>query len=73
MTGMANSRRNWATSAIHTKMGMRMSVMPGARMFRAVTMRLMAPSSEAMPAIWRPRAQKSMPWPGEYVNEVFGA
>jgi hypothetical protein len=72
MTGMAKSSRNCATSDIHTKIGMRMRVMPGARMLRHVTIRLMAPSREAMPAICRPRLQKSMPCPGEYVSPEFG-
>ena len=36
--------------------GIFMSVMPGARMLSTVTTRLMAPASEAMPVIWRPRA-----------------
>ena len=64
MIGMAKSRRNWATSDIHTKTGMRMRLMPGARMLMTVTMRLTAPLSDAMPRIWRPKTQKSMLWPG---------
>ena len=45
MTGMANSSRNGATSVIQVKIGMRISVIPGARMLRIVTMRLTAPTS----------------------------
>ena len=56
MTGMANTSRNWMTSTIHVKIGMRNSDMPGARMLSTVTIRLMAPVSEAMPVICRPRA-----------------
>ena len=57
MTGMAKSSRNWATSDIHTKMGIRMRLMPGARMLMTVTIRLTAPVSEAMPRICRPNTQ----------------
>ncbi len=46
--------------------GMRISVMPGARMLMIVTMKLNAAASEAMPRIWRPMTQKSMFGPGEY-------
>jgi hypothetical protein len=66
MTGMAKSSRNWATRLIHTKMGIRIRLMPGARMLMTVTIRLMAPVSEAMPRICRPKAQNSMLWPGNW-------
>jgi hypothetical protein len=55
MTGMAKSRRNEVTSVIHTKTGMRMRVMPGARRLRMVVMKLAAEAIEAMPSICRPR------------------
>ena len=64
MIGMAKSRRNWATSDIHTNTGMRMRLMPGARMLMTVTIKLTAPLRDAMPRIWRPKTQKSMLWPG---------
>ena len=51
ITGMANSSRNWMTRIIHVNTGMRISDMPLVRMLRAVTIRLMAPVSEAMPVI----------------------
>ena len=51
MTGMANSSRNWMTRIIHVNTGMRISDMPFVRMLSTVTMRLMAPVSEAMPVI----------------------
>ena len=57
MTGMAKSSRNCDTRLIHTKIGMRMRLMPGARMLIAVTIRLTAPVSDAMPRICRPKAQ----------------
>ena len=73
MTGIANSSRNCTTSAIHVKIGIRISVMPGARMFRAVTIRLTAPTCEATPVISSPSVQKSTPLVGENGTELFGA
>ena len=70
---MANSSRNWVTRVIQVKTGIFMSVMPGARMLSTVTIRLTAPASEAMPAMMRPRFQKSMPWLGEKMTPLFGA
>ena len=43
---------------------MRMSVMPGARMLRMVTMKFTPDVTDPMPSITRPTAQKSGPWPG---------
>jgi hypothetical protein len=62
--GIANAVRNAVTSIIHTNTGMRMSVIPGARMFRIVTMKLIADVTDPMPSITRPTVQKSGPWPG---------
>ena len=53
------------TRAIQVKIGMRIIVMPGARMLSTVTMRLTAPASEAMPVISRPSVQKLTPSDGE--------
>ncbi len=73
ITGIENSSRNCTTSAIHVKIGIRMRLMPGARMFNAVTIRLMAPTWEAMPVISRPSVQKSTPLVGENGTSLFGA
>ncbi len=54
MTGIANSIRKLTIRIIQTNTGMRMRVMPGARMFRIVTMKFTAEASDAMPAICRP-------------------
>ena len=62
--GIANTVRNAVTSIIHTKTGIRMSVMPGARMLRIVTTKLTPDVTDPMPSITRPTAQKSGPWPG---------
>ena len=42
MIGMANTVRNATTVIIQVNTGMRISVMPGARMLRMVTMKLIA-------------------------------
>ena len=43
--------------AVQTKIGIRMSVIPGARIFRMVTRKLMLVISEPMPAIWKAHIQ----------------
>ncbi|CAB4724808.1 unannotated protein [freshwater metagenome] len=73
MTGIANTSRNCTTIIIQVKMGILNRLMPGARMLMQVTMRLIAPVSEAMPVIWSPNAQKSTPCPGENILVEFGA
>src|SRR5439155_1532589 len=65
MGGKARAIRNCTTSVIHTKTGMRIIVMPGARMLRIVTMKLIAAITDETPRIWRLRIQKSTPRPGE--------
>ena len=57
-------------SVIHTNTGIRISVMPGARMFRMVTMKFTPARIEEAPSTWRPSIQKSMPMPGEYCRSV---
>ena len=56
ITGRANASRNWVTSSIQVRTGMRNNDMPGARMFRQVTIKLTADTNEAIPAIRRPTA-----------------
>ena len=70
MAGKARTTRNCTTKLIQTNSGMRMSVMPGARMLMMVTMKLKPAISEEMPSICRPSIQKSMPWVGENWCEV---
>ncbi|CAB4656723.1 unannotated protein [freshwater metagenome] len=72
-TGIAKSSKNCDTSAIQVKIGIRMSVMPGARILSTVTMRFTAPVSEAIPVMIKPRFQKSTPWVGEKMTPLFGA
>jgi hypothetical protein len=68
--GKASTTRNWTTRLIHTNTGMRMRVMPGARMFRMVAMKFTPASIEEAPRTCRPSTQKSTPWLGEYCFEV---
>ena len=65
MTGKASTSRNCTTNAIHVNIGMRMSVMPGARRLMIVVTKLNAAASDETPRIWRPITQKSMFSPGE--------
>ena len=58
------STMNENTSIDHTKIGMRLSVMPGARILKIVTMKLTAPTVVEMPTKTTPRPQKSMLMPG---------
>ena len=56
MTGSAKTSRTWTTKVIQVKTGIFINVMPGARMFSTVTVRLMADTVEPMPVISRPTA-----------------
>ena len=51
------------TSHDHTNSGIFVSVMPGARMLKTVTMTLIAPDTDEMPSRWTARMVKSMPIP----------
>ena len=70
MIGIANTVRNATTVIIQVNTGMRMSVMPGARMLRMVTMKLIADVVEPMPSSTMPTHQKSGPWPGSAPPEI---
>ena len=63
-TGIASSSRNAVTSIAQTNSGILCSVMPGARMLKIVVMKLIAPSSELMPARCSANSVQSMPMPG---------
>ena len=63
--GTAKITMNENTSIDHTKIGMRLSVMPGARSLKIVTMKLTAPTVVEMPTKITPRPQKSMLMPSE--------
>src|SRR3712207_9342805 len=72
MTGNARMIRNCTTNDIHVNIGMRMSVMPGARMLMIVVMKLKPAARDDTPRICRPRTQKSWFNPGEYWSVVSG-
>ena len=60
-------------SVIQQKIGMRISVMPGARRLTMVTKKLSAPAMVATPRIWIPTIQKSTLWSGMKARSVSGA
>ena len=72
MTGKASMIRNCTTKVFQVNSGMRMSVMPGARMLMIVVMKLNDAASVEMPRTCRPSTQKSMFSPGEYCRVVSG-
>ncbi len=63
-TGIASSNRNVVTSIDQMNSGILCMVMPGARIFRIVVMKLIAPSSELIPARCSANSVQSMPMPG---------
>ena len=70
ITGNAVITRNCVTSVIQLNAGTRSIFMPGARMFRMVTMKLNPAASDEIPRICRPSSQKSMLGPGENWRSV---
>jgi len=62
-TGMARTASSEVASTAQTKIGMRSMVIPGARIRRIVTMKLMAPSSDDTPTMSSPSVQRSSPVP----------
>ncbi len=59
IAGKAITIRIETISAFQVKSGIRIRVMPGARIFRMVMMKLREAATEAIPRTWRPSAQKS--------------
>ena len=72
MAGTAKSTISENTSIDHTKIGIRLKVIPGARNLKIVTMKLIAPTVVEMPTKTIASPQKSMLRPGEYVLSVSG-
>ncbi len=62
MTGVAIRTRTEVTSTVQTRIGIRNKVMPGARILKIVTRKLMPPRIELVPMSVRPMSQRS--WPG---------
>ena len=55
--GRTTTRSHAYTSIVHTNSGRRIHVMPAVRMLWIVTMKLIAPASDAAERMWRPRIQ----------------
>ena len=63
IAGNARMISTAVTRVIQVKTGRRIMVMPLARMLMMVQMKLKEAASEAMPRIWMPMIQKSVPTP----------
>ncbi len=62
-TGTEKSSSTLVTSVFHTNIGMRSSVMPGARILKIVAMKLIAPRTELMPSRTSEASHRSRPLP----------
>jgi hypothetical protein len=62
-TGVAMTTSTLVTSTVHARMGIRNSVIPGARILKIVTRKLMAPRIELVPMRMRPTIHRSVPVP----------
>ncbi len=72
MTGVASRMRAWVTSTVHTKIGIRNRVIPGARILKMVVRKLTEPRIEAVPTTARPMIHRSVPSSGEKRAWVSG-
>jgi len=78
-TGTEKSSRTLVTMLAHTNMGIRRSVMPGARSLKVVVRKLIEPRIELVPSRIRPSTSRSMPWSavlvesGAYIVHPTGA
>ena len=61
MTGVAISTRTEVTRMVHTRIGIRKRVIPGARILKIVTRKLMAPRIELVPMSTSATIQRSWP------------
>ena len=61
MTGVAISTRTEVTSTVQTRIGIRKRVIPGARILKIVTRKLMAPRIELVPISTRATIHRSWP------------
>src|SRR3546814_6708701 len=62
-TGMTASSRKAVISQVQQNIDIFIIVRPGARMFRMVTMMLMAPMMDEAPMMWMAKMVRSMPGP----------
>src|SRR2546423_10364712 len=66
MAGVAMSTRTLVTSTVQTMIGIRNSVIPGARILKIVTRKLIAPRIELVPIRMIERIHRSWPEPGAF-------
>ena len=71
-TGVPIRTKTLVTMIVQTMIGMRKSVMPGARMRKTVTKKLTAPRIELVPTRMTAMIQRFMPGPGLYVMLLSG-
>ena len=71
-TGNANTSSREIIRVIQVNTGMRIRVIPGARILRIVTMKLQAAAKDETPSTCNPHIKKSVPAP-EYSVAVRGA
>ena len=71
-TGVPISTSTLVTSTVHTRIGMRKRVMPGARMRKTVTMKLTAPRIELVPTRMTATIHRFIPGPGLYLRLLTG-
>ena len=64
-TGVAMTTRTLVTRIVQTMIGIRNRVMPGARILKIVTRKLMPPRIELVPIRTRATIQRSWPGPGD--------
>src|SRR4029079_15580051 len=65
MTGVAMTTRTLVTRIVQTMMGMRNRVIPGARILKIVTRKLMPPRMELVPMRMIAAIHRSWPGPGD--------
>src|SRR5579875_2824382 len=68
--GRAKSSRNEVIMVIQTKSGIRLIVIPGARILKIVTTKFSEPAIDETPSIRMPRAQKSIFRPGVHITPL---
>ena len=73
IAGKAITIRICVISMDQVKIGMRIMLMPGARMLKIVVMKLIPAATEATPSTCRPSSQKSTWRPGFQAFSVSGA
>src|SRR3954469_16594969 len=70
--GSASSRRTAYVSIAQTKSGIRIQLMPAARMLWIVTMKLIAPRTDEIVVRWIARIQRSWPLPDSNAESESG-